>query len=254
VTVSTSGTAPNLQHDITMVGVPSPDEMTVQAFFDVGTVTMSTPTPVSTLVHRGGRSVEYDSTGAELTTIIARLTGLAAQTQYAVALSAAVDVTPAAGTLRVALIDSADAATFAVIQDNQGVANQLDIDATALTSAFTLSTAFFRTPTILPPVVYLSIGFSTAASAGTSLFFDDAIMVQPSLLYPGGPSVAAFTGPTNWVLTDTVSIAMTSNRGGGIPEFTSLQEWMQRALNLRNLGILLPTDGSPTIDDETLLV
>ncbi|MDA0991047.1 MAG: hypothetical protein O3A51_09885 [Verrucomicrobia bacterium] len=252
VTVVTTGTAPNFFHAITMVGVPSPAQMTSAEFFDTGGITVTTPTPVTALILRGGRSLEFDSDAAEATTVIVQLTGLKPATRYGIGVHAVVDVIPAAGTLVIKLVDSADPVAATIIQDDQGVNNSYTIDATALTSGYVLKTASFITPTELPAVIYLSIGFGTVVSAGTSLFIDDVTMIELDELYAGGPAAVAISGGVNWDLDDTFTLTITSDRGGS-DEFDSLQEWMQRALNLNSLGVILPTSLTPSIDDTALL-
>ena len=241
LTVVTTGTTPNFTHTITFTGVTNPAELTSTETTDSGSIAHATSTAASANVVRGVRSVEFDSNGAELTTIQVPVTLSAAQ-QYAFSCLMKADVVPAAGVFTVDLVDGIGGT---VIADDQSVNNSFTIDATALTTSFVHKTGVFRTPTNPPDTIYLRIRISTAVSSGTSVFLDEAILVQMTSLYTGGISVAAFTGPTKWVVGDKLTLPVTNDRAGAV------HEWMNRTYNLRESDILLPTNnaGSETIAD-----
>lgn len=135
VTVSSSGTTPNLTHTITFTGRGG----TVSQLTSVNAMTGGTPaithnttTTGSAYVHSGGKAVEFDSNGSQLTAIRQRVT-LQPLTSYAVSLWAKHDVTPAAGTIVVELV-SGDTAEDFVIEDEQGFRNSFAFAAADVTT------------------------------------------------------------------------------------------------------------------------
>lgn len=358
VTVVTTGTSPNFTHTITFTGIGGNlNELTSENGFDTGTISHNTTVSGSVFVYAGGKAVEFDSNGSQLTTIQQRLANLTTKASYAVSLWAAVDVVPAGGIVTVDLIDgiagtiirddlgmlnsfsfgaddllttwqhctdvvaavnevqtltitgtpdggdftlydgvdttdpiayNADAATVqaAIIADLGSVGTGdvvcgggalpgtpvtitfqgrlagramplLTADGSGLTggtapdAAVSLTTlgspseCVFRTPAVLPEIVYFRIRISTAISAGTSMYLDHAAMSRMQALYAGGPAVASFSGSTEWKAGDTATITATNDRAG------LLGEWMERNFGLANLGITLPSDagGAETVPD-----
>lgn len=246
VTVVTTGTTPNFTHTVTLTGVTNPTQFTSVDTTSGGThtITHGTTTAGSAFAVRGARALEFDSDGAQLTNIYFPVS-LNRTSQYAVNLFAAVDVVPGAGVLTVDLVDGIGGS---VIADDQSVSNSFTIDATALTTTPAMANGVFRTPTAITDTTYLRIRISTAISSGTSAFIDEITMVEMTELYAGGPSVAAFTGRTNWVPGDTAKVAISNDRAG------ALHEWMNRCFDLRDNRLLLPTDnaGSETIADSLI--
>lgn len=243
VTVTQSGTSPDLTHTITFTGVTNPAQLTSTSALTGGTpaIAHNTSTAASANVLRGARSVELDSDGSQLTTLMQPV-ALDPATQYAVNLFAKVDSVPAAGVLTVDLVDGVGGT---VIADDAGTNNSFTIDATGLTTSWVAQSGFFRTPTAMPATCFLRVRISTAVSTGTSVFLDEAYLGEPDELYTDGLVVAAFTGPTDWVVGDRASVAVTNDRAGLI------HEWFNRVFSLRENRLLLPSDnaGNETIDD-----
>lgn len=230
VTVVTTGTTPNFTHTITFTGVTNPAQLTSTNRFDTGSIAHATSTAGSAHVYSGARSLEFDSDGSQLTEIRQAVT-LEAGTVYAVNLLAKTDSVPAAGVLTVDLYDGS-----AIINDDATTANSFTISAPGLTTSFVAKNGFFRTPTILPPIVYLRIRISTGVSNTSSVFIDQVQLVAATELYLGGPQVAIFAGSTPFQGEDTALLECTNNRAG---EF---QEWFERAFDMREKGLLLPSD------------
>lgn len=135
VTVSSSGTSPNLTHTITFTGRGGQvAQLTSVNALTGGTpvITHNTTTTGSAYVHSGGKAVEFDSNGSQLIAIRQRVT-LQPLTSYAVSLWAKHDVTPAAGTIVVELV-SGDTAADTVIEDEQGFRNSFAFSAAAATT------------------------------------------------------------------------------------------------------------------------
>jgi len=247
VTVSSTGTSPEYTHEITFTGVAGNlSQITVTNNTTGGTYTPGTTSAGSANAYIG-KAVEFDSDGSQLTTLNQRVT-LAPLSQYAFNCWMLADVVPAAGVLTIDLVDGIGGT---VINDEQGTANSFTIDATTLTTSFVAKNGVFRTPRVLPPIVYLRIRISTAVSAGTSIFIDHAALVQMQELYAGGPSVAIFSGKSPFtkggdqVAADEFTLTVANDRAG---EF---QEWFDRLYDMRAKGLLLPSDtgGAETIDD-----
>jgi hypothetical protein len=164
---------------------------------------------------------------------------LGAVKQFAVhgkikALSAA----PAAGVLRVALVDGSGT----VVNDDQGVANSFTVDLTLITTSFTSFSGVFRTPTILPSALKLELQTTTAITNTNSVVIDDLAFAEMTPLYTGGPSAAMFAGSTKVKSGDGWTSAITCTMG-------QIAMWLERYFGLAAKGIILPYSGSPTCAD-----
>ena len=245
LTVSSTGTSPDYVHTVIFYGVTNPAQLTSTNALTGGSspaLAHATSVAGSANVHSGARSLEFNSDGAELSQLRQKVT-LVRETVYAFNLYAKVDSVPAAGVITVDLFDGS-----AVINDQQGTANSFTIDCTALTTSFVAKNGFFRTPTVLPPIVYLRIHISTAVSNTTSVFIDHCCLQKATELYAGGPFAAIFQGNTNFAAEDTITIAATNDRAG------AFQEWFERAFEMRANGLLLPSDtgGTETVADSLI--
>ena len=247
VTVAATGATPLYTHTITFIGVAGNiAQITITNNTTGGVYTPATAVEGSANAFIG-RAVELDSDGAELTTLNRRV-NLEPLTQYAFNMWALADVVPIAGVLTIDLVDGIGGS---VINDQAGTANSFTVDATALAVAFGARNGVFRTPVVLPPIVYLRIRISTAVSAGTSIYLDHASLVEMTNLYTGGPMASLFSGKTPFtkgegqVAADKFTITVTNDRAG---EF---QEWFERLFDMTSKGLILPSDtgGTETIAD-----
>lgn len=248
LTVVSSGTSPNFTHTITFTGrggnvaqLTSTNRLTGGTS---PTITHATTSGGTAYVFAGGKAVEFDSDGSQLTCLNQRLTGLEAQTAYAFSLWAIADVVPAAGVITVDLVDGVGGT---VIADAQSVNNSFTFSCTGLSAAAWRHVSIlvsggtecvFRTPAVLPPLVYLRIRISTAISSGTSVFLDHAALVKMQEAHAGGPLIAGFSGATNAAVGDSWTVAVTNDRAG------LLQEWCNRNFGMAALGLLLPSNGA----------
>jgi hypothetical protein len=241
VTVATTGTSPDYTHTITMYGVPSPSSLTYTSLLTGGTptITVATPTSGSGGVMRGDRTLEFDGDGADLTAIQCEVT-LSRATCYCANLWMNLDVTPAAGTLVCDLVDGIAGTT---LTDDQGNSNTFTVDLTAVGTYPESHYGCFHTPSVMPPLVYFRIRLTTALSAGTSLFIDEACLVPMTEMYAGGPYISAFTGRDDFEIGDEATITIVNNREG------RLHEWLNRLLNLSGSRLMLPTAVAGTQPD-----
>lgn len=254
VTVATTGTSPNLTHTVTFAGAGgNVAQFTSTNLMTGGTpaITHGTTSAGTAFVYAGGKAVEFDSDGSQLTTLNQRLTNLRPLTAYAVSLWAVADVVPAAGVFTVDLVDGIGGS---VIADAQGTNNTFTFAAADLTTSWqhlselVSGECVFRTPAVLPPLVYLRIRISTAVSSGTSVFVDHVALAEMVAAYAGGPLLAAFAGATAFATDDEWTVAVTNDRAG------TVQEWCERNFGLAALGLLLPSNagGTETIPDSVV--
>ncbi len=244
--MTTTGTSPNYTHTIVFFNVINPATLDKADNTTGGTHTITCTATVQATAFsaRGARAVEFDSDGATLDAVYIPV-ALDARSQYAISLYAAADVVPAAGVFTVDLVDGIGGS---VIADDAGTNNSFTFTGAGLATTTAAKSGTFRTPTAIPPIVYVRIRISTAVSAGTSVFIDEVTLVEMTELYTGGPYVAAFSGPTNWVVDDKLTLTVTNDRAG------ALLEWMDRVFDLRANRLLLPTDsgGTETIADSLI--
>jgi hypothetical protein len=160
---------------------------------------------------------------------------------YAVNFYHKVSSVPAAGVLRVELVDGSGT----VINDDSGTVNRISQTLTGSTTSYTAVNGFFRTPKNLPTTVKLKVYLSTALSNTVSLYVDDLAVVAATEAYTGGPYVAAFAGSTNALTDDKWSLDLTVTLGG-------FQKLYERVFGMRSLGLTLPFDAAPTVPDSYL--
>jgi len=250
VTVATTGTSPNFTHTITFEKMDPPGNignLSSSDTFDTGSIAHAESTAATAHVYKD-KALIFDSDGAELTSIKQRVDGsLSARTSYAVCAWMKVDAYPAAGVIKIDLVDGAGT----VVANVQGVDNSITINPLSgqdlSTSAFTAITGFFQTPTVIPEIVYLRIKITTAISNTASLYIDEVSLVKATPLYTGGPLVAMFAGTTPPGIRDKWTITVSNALGG---EF---QTWFYRCFGYADF--LLPSNNAAgeTIDDATLI-
>lgn len=213
------------------------------------------------LIYGGDSALRILGDGSTLTAIeqefnssTGTLGQLSPLTQYAFNIYSRRDgVAPANGTMT---IDLADAAGVTLL-DSNGVANSFDIDLTGLTTEYLPYNGVFRTPEILPDPVYLRMRLTgTPLTVNRSVYFDLGACASMSMLYPpNGPSVAIFSGASNFVqapVPDTATVAITNSRGAA----GTLNTW-QTALavllpsSVEN-GFIWPYSSTPSISDSLL--
>lgn len=163
--------------------------------------------------------------------------------QYAVHFKMRASAAPAAGVLRVALVDSAGT----VINDNSTTANSFTVTLSTVTTSYASFSGTFRTPTVLPSdgVIRLQLKLTTATDAGKSLYIDDIAFAEMTSLYKGGPSIALFAGSTNVAINDTWTMAITNTVG-------RMAKYLEMLFNLNDKEIVMAYSGSPTVPDSTI--
>lgn len=170
-------------------------------------------------------------------------------TQYAINLWVKADVVPAAGILRVSLVDGANA----IINDAAAVANSFTVTLSGITTTFASKIGTFRTPRVLPSTMKLRLDLSTAMSVGSNLFIDELAMAEMTPLYQGGPQIAIFAGAVPFVVNDAFTLTMANNRNGASYGAT-FQTLFDRFFGTRQLGLILPYSASPSFADTLITV
>lgn len=247
VTVSSSGTSPDLTHTITFTGVAG----NIAQLTSVSHLTGGTPTITHNTTTAGsagsfkGRALELASNGSEVTALYHPLgSTLQTDTVYFLHCRMLRSGTITAGEIRLEIVDGIGGS---VVNDDAGNANELVIDPAELSDSAHDSKWFaFRLPAATSFPVYLRLRISTAITNACSVFVDEVAIAQGARLYAGGPYVAAFAGAVKAVAGDEWTLTVNNNRGG------LLQEWYNRVFAMADKDLLLPVSGSNLIPDSVV--
>ena len=246
VDIVESGTTPNFTHTITFTGVAGNlAQHTVINNTTSGVFTPATTTQGDDGAYKG-KALEFDSDGAELTTIQQRKAGLEPKVNYIWQMRVKRVGAAASGLITVDLVDGIGGT---VINDDQGTANSVEIDAATMsTSTHDSESGVFRLPRVVPPNVYFRIRISSAIPNTASVYFDELKLRKAVSLYDGGPEVGVFTGRTPAKKGDFWTLAVANDRAG------ALQEWFERAFRMTRMGLILPSNaaGAETIPDSVI--
>ena len=146
--------------------------------------------------------------------------------------------------IRVEIVDGIEGT---ITNDKEGNVNQKKITVASIsTTDHDSQFFFFRMTRQHSMPVYLRIRAATPIADGTSVYIDEMAVVAATELYNGGPFVAIFAGATPAVIEDAWTLTVTNDRGGQI------QEWYERAFDMRSKGFLLPTSGVTLIPDSVI--
>jgi hypothetical protein len=147
----------------------------------------------------------------------------------------------AAGTLQIGLVDGSNNA----INDDAGTANTYSLANGSITTSWVAYSYTFLTPRVLPTTIKLRVRVSVALTDGESVYIDNLAMAEATELYTGGPWVSIFSGLTDYVIGDKITIAVSNNYAG------TIQTYFDRVFGMRELGLQLPSDtaGTETIAD-----
>lgn len=245
VTVTQSGTTPNLTYTVTFNGVGgNVAQLTSTENFDTGSVGHATTNAGDANVFAGGKALVITGNASELTCFQQEI-DVEALTQYAASHKIISDGSVAAGAAKFGLWDGSD-----WIDDEQGVENSLVIDLTATNSgSWDTESASFRLPRNLPDQVYLRWVLTTAITNAQQVWIDDVAIEEMTELYDGGPYASHFRGAVPYKAGDgqqkgdNWTLAATNTRAG------TIQEYMERTFDMREKGLLLPSASSGNIAD-----
>lgn len=238
-----SGTTPNYTFDITFNNRKNGNVVTVANNTTSGLFTISTIVAGGNFLS-GGRSLKITGDGTEKVVYYIPVK-LGTRTCY----FTSVRIRPnsvTSGAIKVSLVDQFEAVTDP-LHDNAGSDNTYTQDVSTLTDAvYFASSGFFRTPNEIPDALYLKIEFTTALDAAGIVEISDVLMKSTSPVYPGGPYIELTDLETEWAKDDRCIVTVSNNYSG------ELHQWMNRIFNLKNIGRLLPTSGSPTRPDSLI--
>jgi len=148
-----------------------------------------------------------------------------------------------AGVVAISLVDGSGT----VINDDAGTANTVSFAYSDTSGTYAAFNGFFRTPRVLPTTIKLRIKVTTALTDTESVYIDHLALCEATDLYGNGqgPWAAVFSGSTDWIIDDKITVAVTNDRAGGF------QEWFDRVFGMRALGLQLPSDtgGAETLAD-----
>lgn len=132
-----------------------------------------------------------------------------------------------------------------VINDTAGTANTLSV---TVPTTYTAFTKFFRTPAVLPTSgIKLQIIATTALASGKNAYLDHLSLTLPTQIYPGGPSLALFSGSIPFITGDTTTVLIANTWG-------LMQAAFEQFFGMKTLGLQLPnTVSSPTISDSLVV-
>lgn len=163
-------------------------------------------------------------------------------TQYAVNLFVKVSSTPAAGVLRIRLVNSSNT----VLTDNAGNDASFTVALTGCNTSYVAYNGFLRTPATLASGYKLEVALSTAIDNGKSVYIDDLALTPVVSLYNGGPSVAAFASSTLVTKDDAWTITTTNTFGG-------FAQWLERFFSLRDKSLQFPYSGGGAAVSDSLI-
>lgn len=214
-----------------------PDNWTI-AVGSAGSTVLKDTSPLV----RGTAGVKFVSDGATLIAIKQQLsTSLVKPNKcYALNLWAKINTVDATGNVRFRLCDG----NGTTISNDAGTTNIYNRNVNGnIAAATTQVTTFFQTPKNLPSSgVWLEISLTVSPTSGRTIQFDCLGLAEATQLYAGGPFVKMFSKATSSVRGDYYTLTAANN--------ASANTWpkaMDRMFGMRQLGLYLPTSGSPTI-------
>ncbi len=185
--------------------------------------------------------------GATLTTV-AQQVSLSQRTAY---LCSAWVRTSGSGASGGVLSLDLDNGSGTLLADDAGTNNAAATTLSGLTAAtWTLITAVFRTPRILPVTPRLRIRLTTAL-AGANLNIDRVLLSPMTRAYAGGPLVGIHAGATPFQTGDYWTVTTANNRGGASGNAT-FQALFDRLFGMSQYNLVLPSAGSPSIADSLI--
>ena len=243
VTATAIGTTPNYTHTVTFNSVGGDvTQLTSTNLLTGGSPTISHGTTVAgDASDYRGVSLKLVGNSSTLHALYAPLAMLQTETVYFCHLRARRFGVATAAALNVAVVQEIGGAA---LDDTAGIANELAIDAEAMSDAEYTSYWFsFRLPATASSPVYLRIAATAAIPTGATVYLDEVAVTAGAQLYAGGPFAAAFSGRDAAAEGDGWTLVVINDHAG------EWQDWYNRVFNMANYGLSLPTTGSALIDD-----
>lgn len=245
VSVSSTGTSPNYTHTVTFTGVAGNiNNLSSINALNTGTITHAQTVAGSDDAYEGN-ALKITGNGSTQGTIYQALPVLEPDTVYFLAWRHKKGSTPAAGTVRFAVVDEI---AGTVVNNSAGTANSAsyDLTTTAVTTSYTAAWMAIRVPKSASQPLYLEIKQTTAISNAAYYALDEMVLVEAEQLYRGGPYVAAISGKTAPILTDTWTLTLSNDRA------SEMQEWFGRIFGMWDREALLPVTGTTLLPDSLI--
>ncbi len=244
ISVSTSGTSPDLTHVITFNGTAGNINTVTIVNNTNGTISAAQTTAGSANSYRG-RSFTLIGNGSTLTAHYVQIPLLEPEKVYFLMWRHRKSGTPAAGVVRVSIKQGIGGS---VILNSLPASMELSLTLTGspVGTSFTGYDFAVQINKSQKQPLFLCLEQTTAISNGTTFAIDDLALVEGVQLYPGGPFVAALGGLKGAYKSDSWTLEVTNDRGG------SVQEWFERFFGLSQLGLQLPITGSTNIPDSVI--
>lgn len=235
ITVTSTGTSPNLTHTVVFEGVAaSVAVLTSLEYFDTGSIAHA----ITVTGDTGGMFgkalvIESSDLGAEFYLPISPV----ARTLYA--LSAHIRAFGA--TVHNITLSIVDGIGGSVVASQSGAALSTGISGSSAINTH-MKLWFAISDTAVAPM-YLKLSV-TAETEG--IIVDDLIVAPTQTLYPGGPTVVAYRGKIAPAVGDQWTIPTTNNGAG------ALQTMFHRNFNMAGKRLLLPSAGTTLIPDAVI--
>lgn len=189
----------------------------------------------------------FDQSAGDGTTV-----ALKPSTVYAFNCFVKMSTTPSAGVIAFKLWNT-DPAVDAVISDDNSTANTISKALTSVSTSYVAVNGFFRTPSNLPDTdkISLRIALTTALDNSKYCLVAGMALAEADQLYTGGPYFKAFRGDDPALLNDSWTITVSNNSSGifGSMSGGKIQTMTEALFGMRQLGLQLPSSGSPTVSD-----
>jgi hypothetical protein len=246
VTVTATGTSPDWTHTVVFTGVGGDiTQLTSIKLLTGGAPAITHATTVAGNANDyRGVSLNLIGDSTTLTALYAPLTSLSRSTVYFAHLRLRRSGTCTAATAKVSI---AQYIGGAVLDDDGGTANELDINLETLSDAAYTSFWFsFRLPATASTPAYLRFAITAALPTGGDCYIGEVAVFAGTEMYAGGPYVAAVSGRDAAAAGDYWTLATTNSRAG------LWQSWYDRTMAMADKNLLLPTTGSSLISSTVL--
>jgi len=131
-----------------------------------------------------------------------------------------------------------------------GRAMQLTVSSASLTTSYQLFSAVVFSPVSIPKGCVIDLRFSGNVANTSEVYVDELVVAEMPRLQAGGLGYQIVRGDDDFAIEDTFTASVTNNCAAGDGEI-ALE--FDRFFDMASLGLVLPSDTSPTIADATYI-
>lgn len=131
-----------------------------------------------------------------------------------------------------------------------GRAMQLTVTSASMTTSYQLFSAVVFSPVSIPKGCVIDLRFSGNQANTSQVYVDELVIAEMPRLQAGGLGYQIVRGGTDFAIEDTFTASVTNNCTAGDGEI-ALE--FDRFFDMASLGLVLPSDTSPTIADATYI-